>query len=137
MPIKKIITIPDPILRQVSEPVKSVDNEINDINDMSSDYKARNHKLRVQRLLEMYKEQIDLDKIEDNFENYVNGIKNDSNSDDEILKQGVRNCAENHRTASLDHYVNKMEGGFKNYVKKYFNPPSKALQKNALPPSRR
>ena len=28
MPIKKIITIPDPILRQVSEPVKSVDNEI-------------------------------------------------------------------------------------------------------------
>ena len=35
---------------------------------MSSDYKARNHKLRVQRILEMYKEQIDLDKIEDNFE---------------------------------------------------------------------
>ena len=33
MPIKKIITIPDPILRQISEPVKLVDKDIKKLSE--------------------------------------------------------------------------------------------------------
>ena len=33
MSIKKIITIPDPILRQISKPVKSVDKEIKKLSE--------------------------------------------------------------------------------------------------------
>ena len=42
--------------------------EIAEINDLSKDYKSINHKLRVQRLLQMYKEQQSIDKMAENFD---------------------------------------------------------------------
>ena len=42
-------------------------DEINEINNLEFDYKRQKHKLRVQRLLEMFKEQQTLDKMAENF----------------------------------------------------------------------